>query len=69
MIAISCSFSKFSLFEGHLKVFNMSTVSAKSLLKVLAISLLFTSKVSLFVTSFELLVFVSFSIRIILEPP
>ena len=35
-----------SLFEGHTKALNFSTVSAKCLLNVLAISSLFTDKAS-----------------------
>ena len=61
IIAVSWSFSKSVLFEGHSKVFNVSTVSAKCLLKVLAISSFFTSKVSFLITLIELLIFPFFS--------
>ena len=70
IIAAACwSFNKSVLFEGHSKIFDVSTISVKCLLKVLAISSLFTSKVFFLITSFELLVIFSFSIRIILESP
>ena len=66
MLAISCLFSKSLLFEGHSKVFNVTTVSAKSFLMVLAVPSLFTSKVSFLIRfPFEVLVIFSFSIRII----
>ena len=69
IIAVSWSFNKSVFFGGYSKMFNISTVFAKSLLKVLAISSFFTSKISFLITSFELLVIFSFSIGIILESP
>ena len=42
IILVSVSSVKYSLFEGHSKVFSFSTDSAKCLLNSLAISLLFT---------------------------
>ena len=69
MILVSISSVKSSLFEGHSKVSNFSTVSAKCLLNVLAISSLFTNKVSFSTISFVFVVISSFSIRIILESP
>ena len=56
MFFVSVSSVKSWLFEGHSKVFNFSTDSAKYLLKDLAISsLLFTNKVSLPAFSFVLI--------------
>ena len=46
MILVSVSSVKPLLFEGYSKVLNFSTVSAKCLLNILAISSLFTNKVS-----------------------
>ena len=69
MILVSVSSVKSLIFEGHSKVFNLSTVSAKCLLNVLAISSLFTEKVSFSTISFVFVVISSFSIRIILESP
>ena len=66
MILVSISLVKSSLFEGHSKVPNFSTVSAKFLLNVLAIWSLFTNKV-FFLISFAFVVISSFSKRIILE--
>ena len=51
MIVVSCSFSKSLLFEDHSRVFNVSTVFEKWILKVLAISSLSTSKTYFLITS------------------
>ena len=67
IITVSWSFNKSVLFDGYSKVFDVSTVSAKCVLKILAISSLFTSKVCFLITSLELLIISPFSIRIILE--
>lgn len=64
MIAVSWTFSKSLLFEGHSKVFNISTVSAKYSLKVLAISSLFTNKVFRFGNFIWIVSNLSFLIRI-----
>ena len=67
MILVSASSVKCSLFDGHSKVFNFSSLFEKCLLNVLAISSLFTNKVSFSTISFVFVVISSFSSRIILE--
>ena len=69
MTLISVSLVKTSLFESNSKLFNFSIVSAKRLLKFLAILSLFTNQVSFPTILFVSVVISYFSKRITLESP